>query len=149
MALIGTCMGTKRKDHGMSHSDVDTSDFFGAAIPGVKFGNPGDSVTGVVTAKEPRQQTDPKTSALLYWPDRRPKMMVIVTLLVQDATEDDPGVRNLYVRGYMQQAIRDALREEKMADLAIGSTLQVTFTGTDPPKGSIEGAKRYVAKVTA
>lgn len=126
----------------------DTSDFFGGGIPSVKFAAHGDAVAGKVTEKERRQQTDYDTGKVLFWEDGSPRLQLVVTLAVNEPTEDDEGLRNLYVRGNMQRAVRDALRGAKVKDLAIGYWLTVEYVGDDKPaRKGISGAKQYKATV--
>lgn len=127
---------------------ADTSGFFGGSIPAVKFESPGDKVTGKVLSKELRQQTDFDSGKLLNWPDGRPKMQAILTLQVGQPTEDDDGIRNLYVRGYMQRALVDAVRAKKLRDVTEDMWVTVEYTGDDEPtKKGLNGAKLYKAEV--
>lgn len=128
----------------------DTSAFFGGGIEAVKFEKPGDKVTGEVIGKELRQQTDFDSGKALYWNDGSPRMQVIVTLQVPTDDEDDEGERNLYVRGLMTKAVRDALKTAKLRDLEIGHTLTVEYTGdAKPARKGVSGAKQYKAHVAA
>lgn len=127
----------------------DTSGFFGGQPPAAKFDAEGDTIEGVVMAKELRQQTDPQdASTVLTWPDGRPKMQALVTLQVAKPDEDDDGLRILYVRGYMQRAIVQALRAQHLRDLPINAHLKVTWASTDAPtvKGH-DGARQYEAEI--
>ena len=128
----------------------DTSGFFGGGIPAVKFEKHGDKVSGQVIEKELRQQTDFDTGKALYWTDGSPRMQVVVTLQVAEATDEDEGLRNLYVRGLMTNAVRDALRTAKQRDLNIGHFLTVEYTGDGKPaRKGVSGAKQYKAHVAA
>ena len=129
---------------------VDTSEFFGGSIPAAKFDTIGDKVAGKVIAKELRDQTDLDTGQVVTWPDGRPKKMAVVTLQVAQPTEEDDGQRNLYVRGYMQRAITDAVRAARLRDLPDGAWLEVTFSGEDKPtRKGVNGARRWEAVVEA
>lgn len=131
-------------------NEQDTTEFFGGTTPAAKFDTIGDKVGGKVMAKEIRDQTDLDTGTVVTWPDGRPKKMAVVTLQVAQPTEEDDGLRNLYVRGYMQRAITDAVRDAKLKDLPNGSWLEVTFSGEDKPaRKGVNGARRYEAEVVA
>lgn len=127
----------------------DTSAFFGGTLPAVKFDAIGESVSGEVQRVEIRQQSNFESGELQFWPDGRPKMQAIVTLQTDPDDEDDDGIRALYVRGYMQRAFQDAVREAKMRDLTVGSNITVTFTseGTPPRRGA-NAPKEYKVTIT-
>lgn len=131
------------------HDDVnDTSGFFSSPPPSVKFDSPGDTARGEVVTKELRQQTDLDTGDPLVWSDGRPRMQLVVTIRVSPESDDDEGLRNLYVRANMRQAVIAALKLAKQSDLTIGDTLSVTYTGDDKPaKRGVQGAKLYTATV--
>lgn len=127
----------------------DTSSFFGSTIPSIKLETIGDKISGQIIDKELRQQTDLDTGELLYWPDGRAKQMAIITMQVQEPSEEDDGRRNLFVRGLMQAAIRDAVKEAHKTDLIIGDWLTVEFTGErTPTRKGLNGMKEYAAKIT-
>jgi hypothetical protein len=127
---------------------TDTSSFFGEAIPAIKFKDIGDTVSGRVVEKEMRQQTD-MDGELKNWPDGRPMMMVVLTLEIQEPTEDDPGTRNLFIRGFMQNAFRTALKEAKLRDITDGMYVSVQYSSQDTPKRrGQEGAKQFIVKVS-
>jgi hypothetical protein len=89
------------------------------------------------------------------WPDGRPKQQLVVTLLCDGSTgardERDPhnptdvGKRRLYVKGYMVAAIRDALQQVGVTDIAQGGTLMVAWIDEKPSKT----AGNHPAKVFA
>jgi hypothetical protein len=127
----------------------DTSSFFGTGIPAIKLEVVGDKVSGQVADKELRQQTDLDTGELLFWNDGRAKMMAVVTIQTEEPTEEDDGRRNLFVRGLMQQAFREAIKEAKKQDLSIGDWLTVEFTGERAPtRKGLNGMKEYAVKIT-
>jgi len=129
----------------------DTSEFFGGSIPAVKFGAEGDKITGIVVAKQIRQQTSVDTGELRTWPDGRPKLEALVDISLAPSDrdgEDDDGLRRLYVRGYMQPAIVAAVRESGQHDLNLGDLLSVIWVSTDAPaRKGLDGAKRFEAEL--
>lgn len=102
----------------------------------------GDSVTGIIRDMKKRQQTDLDTGDPLFWQNGDPKMMLVVTLqtTLQD-TEDDEGLRNLYLRGGNYEpskgkgtsslnAVKDAVRKSGAdGGIEIGGALTLSFTG--------------------
>jgi hypothetical protein len=130
----------------------DANDFlFGGGARSAKFEKHGDTISGWVTAAEPRQQTDFKTKAPLTWPDGNPRMQLVVTLFTElREGDDDDGMRSLYVRGQMQQAVADAIRKAGQRGLAVDGRLVVRYVGDAEPKVRGEsGAKQYAARYEA
>lgn len=112
------------------------------------FENVDDRVWGVIMAADVRQQTKFQTNEPMVWNDGRPRMQLVVTLLTElrDDDEDD-GLRKLYVRGQMQQAVQKAVIKAGAPGIAEGGRLLVQFVGVDEPKQKgMNGAKRYFAK---
>jgi hypothetical protein len=131
-------------------SSNDTSGFFGGTIPSVEFSNHGDAVTGRVTEKEMRQQVNFETGALQFWPDGRAKMMVVLTLQTDQVTDEDPGLRRLFVRGLMQPAFIDAVKASGQRDVNVGDYVTVEYVSTrEPSRKGLEGAKEFKAQVSA
>jgi hypothetical protein len=127
-------------------SNNDTSDFFGGVNPSFSFEVEGDKARGIIVAKELRNATriltdeyGNKKTIIDRWSDGRPKKVAILTL----RTLDDQLV-NLWVRGYMQDAFRDALQAIGLRDVQIGADVRSTWTSTDKPtqKGH-NGARHY------
>lgn len=125
----------------------DTSDFFAQGVKSFSFENEGDSVTGVITFKELRQQTDVDTQEPQYWNDGRPKMQVICHLQTELAEdEEDDGMRSLYIRANLRAAVQEALKAAKAQDILPGGTLTVTYVSTDKPtRRGYSGRKNYEA----
>lgn len=135
------------QDDGYDESQ-DTSSFFGAVPPAFKFENHGDKVRGIVTHKTLRQQIDLDTGEALTWNDGTPRMQVDVTLSIAPKTDDDDGLRRIYVRGLMRSAIIEAVKTVKGRDLNIGDLLSVEYTSdTEPQRRGLSGAKVYAAEV--
>jgi hypothetical protein len=137
-------------DDEFDNSPQDTSAFFGATPPAVKFEKHGDKITGIVTHKTLRQQVDLDTGEALTWNDGTPRMQVDVTISVQPKTEEDDGLRRLYVRGLMRSAIVEAVKAIRGKDLNIGDLLTVEYVSdTEPPRRGLSGAKVYASVVAA
>jgi hypothetical protein len=116
------------------------SDFLlGGGGASAKFTNLGDNVTGTITVTpQLRQQTEYKTKKPKFWDDGQPMMQVVVTLqtsLRDPSVENDDGTRNVYIKGDMQRAVRDALRAAGAKGLEVGGTLTIVFVGEEPTEG--------------
>src|SRR5256885_7443643 len=123
----------------------------GGGYTTAKFDKPGASVTGTV-AEQPtiQQQRNFDTGALEFWDDGNPKYQLVVVLQTDQRdpdVQDDDGTRALYVRGNLQKAIRDAVRQSGADGLETGGMVTVTYTGdAAPTRKGINGAKLYRAE---
>jgi len=89
----------------------------------------------IISVQPPNQQTDPATGAPQFKKNGEPKLVVRIDLQTaeRDPIEpDDDGVRSLYVQGWMQGAVGDALRQHKVTEPQPGATLSVTLTERTP-----------------
>jgi len=112
----------------------------------------GDRYEGEILSKSVRQQTDFKTKKPLFWDDGRPREQMVVSIQTdldepdEDGGEDD-GVRNLYIKYKMKEAVAKAVREAGEKKLEIGGWLAVECVGTEKPKTrGAQGAKLYEAE---
>ena len=122
-----------------------------------EFGAIGDTVKGVITDMKKRQQTDFQTGQPAFWANGDPKMMLMVSLQteIQD-TEDDEGIRNVYLRGGNYTAlkgkgtaslvaVKDAVKKSGKP-IEIGGTLTLQYSGEGPaPAKGMNPAKLYTA----
>lgn len=98
----------------------------------------GTTVSGTVTAVHPpQQQTDPVTQEKQFKKNGEPKVSVRVDLATSErdpADPEDDGSRGLYVQGWMQGAIGDAIRKATGAPGApqIGAQITVTLSEREP-----------------
>lgn len=102
--------------------------------PSVKFPVLGTSIIGVIT-KQPKvaEVKDPATGEVKRWPNGDTKKQVIVELQTElRESDDDAGERTLWVKGQMQQAVRDAVRQAGARGLMIGGVIQVTYSADKP-----------------
>lgn len=128
----------------------DSSSFFGSAIPSVSFDTVDDEVRGKIISVEIRDQRDMETGEVLTWADGRVKQMAVVLLETHEpANEDDSGYHNLYVRGFMQNDIRGALRAIHVrGGLENGMWISVKLDSIDPPRRrGMKGARHFAAEV--
>lgn len=118
----------------------------GGGSKAVSFPTIGSRVEGTVTETPVlRDVTAMGTNEIQRWPDGNPKKQLLVSLQTdqRDASVDgDTGLRTLYVKGYMKNAVQDAVKDVGAPGLEIGGTLTVTYTsdgtsttrGHNPPK---------------
>lgn len=133
-------------------TDIDPNVFLmGSGGRTAKFHEVGAKVSGYVQTTEVRQQTDFDTNAPLFWDDGKPRMELVITIETDERDDDDDdGIRKLYVKGQMQQAIADAVRKAGQRGLAIGGRLAVKFNDEEPPtKKGRSPKKLYVARYEA
>jgi hypothetical protein len=114
---------------------IDPNDvLLGGGIPAAKFPTIGTTVKGTVVSSEVTQQTDFATGKPKTWDDGKPMQQVVITLQTIERdpdVADDDGVRKLYVKGQMTNALRDALRAAG-ARLEVGGTLAVQYVEDEP-----------------
>ena len=64
--------------------------------------------------------------------------------------DNDDGTRVLYVKGWMQGAVSEALRKAGAKEPEVGGKLAVTWSSTAPPsRPGLQGAHQYTATYTA
>ena len=114
----------------------------GPKLPALKFAKVGDTHTGVVTEVTKLQDKDPTGNVKTY-DNGDPRWVFVFTL------ETQIGASNLWVRGQMVKAIREAAEKASVSTL-VGSTLSVRYTGDGEKKSAAFNApKLYAAKVDA
>lgn len=98
-----------------------------------KFEVIGTTVTGTIASEpEVMQQTDFRTGEPKFWNDGKPRLQMRIILATSErdpSTPDDDGNRAIYVKGQMQKAVRDAIRQAGAPGIAVGGTLAITYTG--------------------
>lgn len=114
----------------------------GPKLPALKFVKVGDTHTGVVTEVTKLQDKDPTGNVKTY-DNGDPRWVFVFTL------ETAIGASNIWVRGQMVKAIREAAEKAGVSTL-VGSTLSVRYTGDGEKKSAAFNApKLYAAKVDA
>lgn len=133
----------------------DLDRFFSRRGKALKFETVGTShelhITGDV---EMQQQTDFDDPTILLWWDEektRPKMQALVPGKVTKGLTgpDDDGDRTLYIKGYMQTAVANALKEAGAGRPEKGGVLTVTYTHNGEKKGRGKPPKMYSASYVA
>lgn len=130
---------------------TDPNDFLLATgVPSFKFEKHGDTFKGPIVSLDMQQQKDFTSGALLTWDDGKPKLQlrIVATTDTRDPErDDDDGQRAIYVKGQMQQAIRDAIKTAGAQKIEVGGVLAVRYDGDgDPPKKGLNAPKLYRAK---
>lgn len=127
----------------MSNEALDF--LMGSGVPSVTFPDIGAEVIGEIIAYELVQQRSFDTGEPLVWDDGRPRMQVVFTLATEQrdvSIEDDDGVRKLYAKAQMRDAIQQAIRKTGHKGDIVHGRLKVTYTengeatrkGLNPPK---------------
>lgn len=132
----------------MSNRSIEN--FLSGGGVSAKWPQVGYVVEGTVTSMEMRQQTDYDTGELLTWNDGSPRMQLVMGVQgeptgetwtglrnVRKALPDDDGHRVAYVKGGLQKALSQALRDAK-AKPEIGAYVRIERIAdgakTDPKK---------------
>lgn len=144
----------------MSQTRDEINDFLlGGSGKSFEFANIGDTVAGVIVEMKKTQQTDFQTGAPQFWNDGSPKMMLRISLQTElRDSEDDEGIRNVYLRGgnftaskgkgtSSLVAVKDAVKRSGAQDgIQPGGKLTLQYSGEGPaPAKGMNASKLYVA----
>lgn len=119
------------------------------SVKSFKFAAFGDVAKGTITALDMQQQRDMDGNQK-WWDEAKTQAMmqlrvVLQTGLAEDA--DDDGLRAVYVKGQMQQAVREAIKAAATSKIEVGGTLAVQYVSDgEPPKKGLNPPKQYRAK---
>lgn len=139
-------------------SSTDTvNDFLmgGGGAPTATFKDApiGRKYVGKILASEVTQQTEMKTGEPKFWKDGNPMMQAVITIQTDERNldiEDDDGQRRLFVKGEMQKAVREAIKESGAKGLEVGGLLAVAYIGDGvPPEKGLNAPKLYKAQYRA
>jgi hypothetical protein len=137
----------------MSAQPLDDANEFllSGGVRPAKFETPGTVVSGKVTHAERQQQREIDSGKPKYWEDGNPRMQIVAHLQTVQRDADDPdddGMRAVYIRGNMLNALRAALRKAH-AKLELGGILTITYTGDGERKSAaFNPPKLYSAEYT-
>lgn len=122
----------------------------GTGVPSAKFPVLNSTVViDPITDVQASQQVDFKTRKPLFYDDRSPRMQIIVTGQTTDrdpTTEHDDGIRKLYVKGQMRQAVRDAVVAAGAAGLETGGALAIQWVGEEDAGPGMNPKKLFSAQ---
>jgi len=118
---------------------------------GARFAEVGAQIEGVIVGLREVQGKVWSTEILETWPNGDPKMTPVYSIQTEDQDEeDDDGIRDVWARGGLFTAIKQALQQAYPAGVEdqdlLGATLKVQFYDTKPGKGNPR--KLYQAKLT-
>lgn len=120
-----------------------TTELLAPSGTALKFEAEGDVQRIVIETAEKQQETSYDDGSPVFWPSGDPKYQIVIT-----GKDLEGNAAKLYVKGYMTDAFKDALREAgvKAGDDISGGTLAVKWESTDEPrKAGMKGARRYKA----
>lgn len=123
----------------------------GGGTKSARFDTIGTTVGGrIVRPAAARQQTDFDSGKPKFYDDGNPMMQVVVpiqTNLRDPQDQADDGVRNIYIRGQMTEAVRTAVRSVGGSGLEVGGELYITFVREEPnSRGRGKDKKVYSAR---
>jgi hypothetical protein len=123
----------------------------GGGTKSAKFDTIGTTVGGrIVRPPVARQQTDFDSGKPKFYDDGNPMMQVVApvqTSLRDPQDQADDGVRNIYIRGQLTEAVRNAVRSVGGSGLEVGGELYVTFVREEPnSRGRGKDKKVYSAR---
>lgn len=128
---------------------TDPNDFLlSTGIPSFKFDTTGITAKGPIISLDMQQQRDFNTGIGMTWDNGDPKMQLRIVLETDQRDNDqDNGHRAIYVKGQMQQAIRDAIKTAGAQKIEVGGILAVRYDSDgEPPKKGLNAPKQYRAK---
>lgn len=121
----------------------------GGGAPSASFPVIGTVWRGTILKSEVRQQSEPD-GTLKTWPDGNPMMQIVITIQTEErdaAIDDDDGKRRLFVKGQMQEAVRDAVIASGAKGLELGGTIAVAYIADGVPKQrGFSAPKQYRAE---
>lgn len=134
----------------------------GGGVTGQKFPKEGFTVELTWLSWKMAQQTDMESGEPKFWNDGRPRMQMVVTAqgeptgitwetnaYVETEIEDDDGKRALYIKGNLQKAIREGIREAGLKGPETGMLTRITRGKSEKPKvRGQQGAHTFKVVVT-
>lgn len=147
----------------------------GSSVVAAKFPRDGFVVEGTILSFRMSQQSDINSGELLFWENKKqtkqselrfpqtaqPCSQLVIELQGEPTgvtweglqydevqVEDDDGIRALYVKGRMQKAVAQALKDAGVKAPEEGGYLKVARTGTAKASGGVGKAFTYAAQYT-
>ena len=130
----------------------DPNDFLmGAGGKSAEFKKHDDQCWGTIVRYAMRQQTSFESGEPLVWDDGEPRMQMVLTVQTDEQDDDeDDGLRKLYVKGQMQQALAGAVLKAGATGVTEGGRVLVRYiSDAEPKRQGMSGAKQYFAKYEA
>ena len=108
---------------------------------------PGDTITGIVDNVTVRQATEYGTGKPLTFDNGDPREQIVVTLRADGipVTDDDDGMRSVYVKGWggQRRAFIDAVKRANVPRPTPGDRFTATLVRMEPSKQGGNPAKVY------
>lgn len=125
-----------------------------SGTPSFKFIPVGATVKGTIESLEMMQQNDFESGAPLWWDEAKtqPRMqlrIVLQTDLRDESITNDDGRRAIYVKGNLQQSVRDAIKKAGADKIEEGGLLAVKYVKDGKAEGKLNPPKEYVAQYEA
>jgi hypothetical protein len=122
--------------------------FFSGGGRSVKFPKVGDKVKGTITkVHPPEQQTDYESRQPI--PGKFQVRIELQTGILDPEVDGDDGSRVLYVKGWMQGALGDALRQAGAKEPLPGADVEVVrIEDGAPTRPGLQGPHRFAATYT-
>lgn len=118
-------------------SDDPALDYLmGGGVPSASFLEVGAVHRGRIRSYELQQQRDFATGNPKIFDNGDPMMQVCFTLETEErdtANEDDDGLRKVYAKGQMLDAVRQAIRKAKHKGSLVGGVLAVKYEANGEP----------------
>ena len=121
-----------------------TTELLAPSGTSLKFEAEGDVRRIVIETAEKQQETSYDDGSPVFWPSGDPKWQVVIS-----GTDPEGDSARLFVKGYMLDAFKEALRAAgvKAGEDISGGTLIVKWESTDEPRRpGMKGARRFKAK---
>lgn len=102
----------------------------------------------VVSELVPVQSRNYDTDELEFWPDGKPKLQLVVKIQTDlQESDDDTGVRSLWLKGESQKAVANACRLARRQGLEVGGYLTIEYYAAqeNPPEPGKK--KRFPTKL--
>ena len=114
------------------------------SLPGIKFTDIGDKVTGQITAIRQARDLD-INGEQRKWPNGDDRMVWVFDM---DTDEDGQADHALWVRGNMYTVVREALKEANVPTVGALVRIEHHALGTPPAKG-MNAPKLFTCKAKA
>lgn len=120
---------------------TDTAGFFGGAAA-ISFDDKKGYVRGTprggqVLSKTISNQTKMGTGEVLTWGDGTPRKQMVVTLQTAERVDpNDNGQRQLFIKGDLPRAVREAFQAVGASDVEVGGWLYAAWVDTKPAKAA-------------
>lgn len=109
----------------------------------------GTECKGRLAGMERRQSSDINGNKE-FWPDGDIKYQIVYTIetgIIDPSIEDDDGVRRVYSKKNIDDAVRDAVRKSGFKGDLIGGKIGIKYVGDGPPKQKgYNGPKLFAAR---